>query len=177
MAKTNPLYESLMKAIEYHRVRAGLSMVELEEAAGLSEGYFSKMLHAGSADGRRASLDMMQKVVDVLFAGGRCGVRLMEREGNTRQPSMEKINRGLRTHFRAYLMQLGRLGARRRNERLTPEQRGANARHAARVRWQRKRLEAERKAATPASLSSKPLGNGRTPRALDRGRHATVSPL
>jgi hypothetical protein len=162
MAKTIPLYENLMLAIERHRVRQGLSMVVLEEKAGLSEGYYSKMLHASNADGRRASLDTMQKVVNALFAGGRCGVRLMEREGSARQPSMEKINRGLRTHFRAYLMQLGRLGARRRNERLTPEQRSANARHAARVRWRRKR-QAERKATVAKTIS-------------DRGRHAATVP-
>lgn len=165
MAKPIPLFSNLMRAVEYHRTRQGLTMLELEELAGLSEGYYSKMLHASSQEGRCGSLAMVQKLCDALFVNGRCGVRLMAREP-ARQPSMEKINRGLRTHFRAYLMELGRKGAQRRNEKLSPAERSANARHAARVRWRRKRLEAKRNT-TPASS-----GTGGTPRAPDRGHHA-----
>jgi hypothetical protein len=162
MAKTIPLYESLMQAIEARRARAGLSMVQLEELSGLSEGYFSKCLHASSAEGRRATLDTLQKIVDVLFDGV-CVVKLLERHqsGIPAEANIKKINAAVRTYLRGHCIKIAPLGAAARNKKLTPAKRRALARRAIRTRWarHRERLEAERRA-TPAS--SKPrLGNGR----------------
>src|SRR5262249_16637747 len=64
-----PVYLTLMAAIEHRRAVLGWPMWELEERAGLSEGYYSKMLHAdNAAQGRQASWSVLQKIVDVMFA-------------------------------------------------------------------------------------------------------------
>jgi hypothetical protein len=151
MAKTiAPIYSALMQAIEARRARAGLSMVQLEELAGLSEGYFSKMLHPQSAEGRCASLDMVQKIVDVLFDGA-CVVKLLERHqsGIPAEANIKKINAAVRTYLRGHCIKIAPLGAAARNKKLTPAQRRTLARRAIRARWKRhrERLEAERKGA------------------------------
>jgi hypothetical protein len=173
MAKTNPLYEGLMKAIEYHRVRQGLSMVVLEERAGLSEGYFSKMLHADSAEGRRASWQVLERVASALWPDGRCTVKVSAQGPGSMLPgaTIKATNRAFQTYLRRYFIAMGQRGAKARNERLTPQQRSEAARRANLTR-QKKRREAAKPTEAPAPRT-KPArwGVGSTP--MTRDRHAT----
>lgn len=115
-------------------------MWKVEEKAGLSEGYYSKMLHADSGDGRRASLERIEQVLDAVFEGA-----YIARFANQRfdpllaTARLKKINPNLRTYFRHHMISIAPLGAQALNAKLTPEQRRANARKASRVRWERHR--------------------------------------
>ena len=171
-------YESLMAAIEYHRCRRGWSMAELEEYAQLSEGYFSKALHADNADGRLAGWKVLQQIANALFPDGMCAIKIVActPDASPAESGLKRYNAGFRTYFRTYLIHLGRLGAKRRNERLTPEQRSAIARRAglasAAKRRDRARHEAVAPAEAPAPRTKPRWGVGSAP--MTRGRHATT---
>jgi hypothetical protein len=147
-------------------------MWELEEKAGLSEGYYSKMLHADSAEGRQATWPVLQKVADALFPGRRCTVKLSAQEPDAvlAAPAIKTANRGFQTYLRSYFISIGQRGGKARAKAMTREQRSEAARRANLTR-QRKRREAAKPTEAPAPRT-KPArwGVGSVP--MTRGRHA-----
>ena len=138
MARAMSVYMAFMTAIERRRARLGWPMWELDEKAGLSEGYYSKMLHAGSTEGRRASVETLEKVLDAMFQGAYILRFSKVRDDDLLSTArLKKINANLRTYLRHHMITIAPLGAKARVESQTPERRRAIARHAARVRWER----------------------------------------
>jgi hypothetical protein len=117
-------------------------MWKVEEQAGLSEGYYSKMLHASSAEGRRASVDTLEKVCDALFQGAYI-LRFSKARSDALLATarLKKVNANLRTYLRHHMITIAPLGARALNDSLSPEERRARARHASRVRWERHKAQ------------------------------------
>lgn len=126
-----------MKAMERRRVRQALTMVQLEELAGLSEGYYNKMLHAEMPDGRQSSWSVLQRLVDVLWPDGRCRVKLttVGPDNLLTAASILKLNENLRTYYRGRLLALAESGGRARAKSLTPRERQAIAKMGATARW------------------------------------------
>ena len=151
-------------------------MWELEEKAGLSEGYYSKMLHADSAEGRQASWQVLQKVANALWPDGRCTVKLVAHDPDSvlTGAAIKAANRGFQTYLRGYFIAMGQRGAQARNAKLTPEQRSEAARRANLTR-QRKRREAAKPTEAPAPRTKLRWGVGSVPRALDHRRGRRVA--
>ena len=168
-----PVYLTLMAAIEQRRRALGWPMWELEERAGLSEGYYSKMLHADNApQGRQASWSVLQKIVDVLFAG-KYAIKFaaVSPDSILTEARMQQVNESVRTYLRKYFADLGATGAKRRNERLSAAQRSAISSRAGKVGAQRRREQRERDRATIATAEARPkprLGIGSVPITLRR---------
>lgn len=136
------LYGVLMEAIEYRRATLGWPMWKVEEQAGLSEGYYSKILHAQSLEGRRASVETLEKVLDALFEGAYIARFARPRvDPMLATARLKNINANLRTYLRNHMIMIAPMGARALNASMTPEQRRARARHASRVRWERYRQQ------------------------------------
>jgi hypothetical protein len=173
MAKTTSIYRTLMQALEYHRIRRGWPMWEMDERAGLSEGYYSKMLHCDAPEGRQATWPILQKVANALWPDGRCTVKVSAQGPDSMLPgaTIKTTNRAFQTYLRRYFIAMGQRGAKARNERLTPQQRSEAARRANLTR-QKKRREAAKPTEAPAPRT-KPArwGVGSTP--MTRDRHAT----
>jgi transcriptional regulator with XRE-family HTH domain len=181
MARTTAFYASLMAAFEYHRAKRGWSMAEIEERAQLSEGYYSKMLHAPNADGRRASIEVLSKLATALFDGA-CVVKLLEQHKSEipAEANIKKINAAVRTYLRNHCIRIAPLGAAARNKKLTPAKRRALARRAIKARWKRhrERLKAERAAQARTKTHPKSrVGIRSVPRVLDRGGHAAATSI
>jgi hypothetical protein len=170
MAKATSFYCALMAAVEHRRAALGWPMWRVDEEAGISEGYYSKMLHADSAEGRRATWEILQKVANALWPEGRCTVRLLAQDPDSMLPgaAIKATNRAFQTYLRSYFISLGRLGAKARNAKLTPEQRSEAARRANFSRQRKRRAAAP---PTEAPAPRKPRwGVGSVP--MTRGRHA-----
>jgi hypothetical protein len=170
MTNATPFFRTFMMAIERRRVTLGWPMWRLEEAAGLSEGYYSKMLHADSAEGRQATWPVLQKVADALWPDGRCTVKVSVQGPDSMLPgaAIKQTNAAFRTYLRGYFIAMGQRGARARNAKLTAAERSEAARRANLAR-QRKRREAAKPTEAPAPRKPR-WGVGSVP--MTRGRHA-----
>src|SRR5262245_514666 len=166
-----PVYLTLMAAIEHRRAVLGWPMWELEERAGLSEGYYSKMLHADNTpQGRQASWSVLQKIVDVMFQD-KYAIKfaLVDPDAVLLEARMKKVNEAVRTYLRKYFAVIGALGAARRNEQLSAAQRSAIASRAGKIGAQRRRERRDRAANATADARPKPrLGIGSVPITLHR---------
>jgi len=110
----------------------------VEEKAGLSEGYYAKILHGE----RLASFDTLNRIV-VAMMWGDVKVKLhtvsprQAMRGAEATERILKINESVRTYQRGRMLELAPYGGFARAESLSPERRKAIAQHAARVRWGR----------------------------------------
>src|SRR6476620_8870690 len=104
MAKVTSFYRAFMQAIERRRAALGWPMWKLEEQAKLSEGYYSKMLHADSAEGRQASWQVLQKVANALWPDGRYAVKVLAQDPDSMLagPAIKAANRAFQTYLRNY---------------------------------------------------------------------------
>jgi len=64
------IYQAVMLAVEERRQALGLSMWQVNDGAGLQDGFYAKMLHAHTPSGRQAQWPTLQLVIDFLFSGG-----------------------------------------------------------------------------------------------------------
>ena len=69
---TNPtsLYESLVWELRKQILDLGITMQQADDVAGLQNGYLGKALHASAPSGRQAGWQLLQYLVDAIFAGG-----------------------------------------------------------------------------------------------------------
>src|SRR5262245_12027177 len=136
-----PLYHSLMSAIEHERHRQGLSLVMLEDKAGISEGHLAKLNHPGEGQGSRVGTwATLQLIVDALFPDGGATIKLIP---HGRVPASAPISsfklKILKAYHRQMLAQIAASGGIARMERLTHEQRRDLGRRGAEARWRHKR--------------------------------------
>lgn len=139
------VYRAIMQVVEGRRVELGLSMASVNDLSGVNDGYYAKMIYPDTPSGRQARWEQVQDVVEALF-GQNFTINIVADENeNTRLRSAPRIDETVsgnarkirhwrhRKHFQV----LGVLGAKTRNENLTPEQRSRSARKAVNVRWKR----------------------------------------
>jgi len=108
----------------------------LEEKAGLSEGYYAKLLHSE----RVASWDVLNRIVVALMMGHfkvKIHTIIDPRGAIATEASIQNLNQAVRTYLRGRCIDIAPLGGIARAESLSPERRKAIAQHAARVRWGR----------------------------------------
>lgn len=140
------IYRAVVAEIERRRVEVGWTCLELDNAAGLSSGYWAKCVHPDEPSGRRIRWEMLEFVIGALYADG-YDLAVKPKSGALlNQFSMKYHIRnaappGTPT-YRARMSEAGKKSAAARMEKLTPEQRSEVARTAARARWKR-RMDAE----------------------------------
>jgi hypothetical protein len=81
MAST-AIYRSLMQALEGRRVELGLSMATVTDMAGVSDGYYAKMIYPDTPSGRQARWEQVEDVVVALFGRGFTLVIVPDQEQN-----------------------------------------------------------------------------------------------
>lgn len=114
-------------------------MWAVEERAGLSEGYYSKVVHPDGPEGRIASWEVLQRIVAAIFdKGPKVVFKAHDDEAMLAVASKPIHNASLKTYFRGQLIRISMLGGARRAQVLSPRQRQAIAWKAARTRWGRR---------------------------------------
>ena len=141
------IYRALMMALEGRRVELGLSMAAVNDLSGVNDGYYAKMIYPDTPSGRQARWEQVHDVVEALFGAGFTLQIIADEDENRRLRAAPRIDdsasgsaRKIR-HWRhtRHFKELGVLGAKARNERLTPQQRSQSARKAVNIRWKRVR--------------------------------------
>jgi len=136
-----PLYFALLREIERLRHRQGFSHAALEFRAGISEGHLSKMNSPARTNGRVASWQTLQYLVDALLPGG-ATVKLIPlgpkpiAAGPAIHEHQMKI---LRAYERQKWAQFAPIGGLVRMEKLSPEERRELGRRGMRARWRHKK--------------------------------------
>lgn len=138
------VYRSLMIEIERRRQQLRLSSWQVDDVAGLQDGYYQKMLHADAASGRQARWEMIQMLIDALFPDG-FDLKLKPNNGAILDvASMTGKLRNVTAFFdskaqREVMSERGKLGAAALHGKRSPKQRSRNGRKAVQVRWKRHR--------------------------------------
>ena len=157
------IYASFVAALDLRRSRLGLSLVDVDERWGRSEGLSSKIFYpAAASHGRGMTWQAIAELCDVLFPNG-VTVRLIPTAGPTRPGSLAHEPKGARSLLRHYLQRIGAAGGRASWRNLSPEERSARARRAGKASAQRRRekLAADKRTITAALAQTKPrLGVG-----------------
>ncbi len=155
MTNPTPLYESLVWELRKQILDLGITMQQADDVAGLQNGYLGKALHASAPSGRQAGWQLLQYLVDAIFAGGfKLTIKPVLPIGEIREAINRKLAvqgdklsgvssiesarlRGMagKMAIRDYSRFAGRKGGQVRSERLSPAKRKAIARKAARARW------------------------------------------
>lgn len=144
MAAT-PIYRAIMLECERRRLQLGWPMWQVDEASGVQDGYYAKMLYADTPSGRQARWDMLQYVVQALFPEG-FDVRISQAlVGPLDEAGMKRKIRFAagcydRKSVRKLMQENGSKGGKARAEKLKPHQRRSIARAAARARWNKREL-------------------------------------
>jgi hypothetical protein len=138
-----------MRELERHRLKFGVAMWKLDDAAGTQEGYYARALYADTPTGRMATWQVLQKLVQTLFPDG-FEIILKPWKGSL-DASKHRLAISFdhaRYDFEArqdWMQELSKKGAskggRARAEKLSPRRRRAIARKAAKKRWSTPKIE------------------------------------
>ncbi len=138
------IYRAVVAEIERRRVEVGWTCLELDNAAGLSSGYWAKCVHADEPSGRRIRWEMLEFVVGALFPDG----YKLEVEGEI-GPMLTAMSMrfhvkaaakpGTPTH-REHMRYLSKMATDARKE-ITPARRKRIARRAAKMRWKQQKFK------------------------------------
>jgi hypothetical protein len=132
-----------MLEIERRRVQLGFSFIDVDNLAGLNDGYLAKMMWPDTPSGRNAGGETVQLVIDALFPKG-FEVIIRQKEGAVLdEPSIRRMTYLARVPFdrksqRDLMSKYGKRGRAVQLETQTPEQRQEIARRAALKRWSAK---------------------------------------
>lgn len=154
------IYRALMEAFETRRRELGLSMntdeIGLNDLAGAADGYYAKMIFPDTPSGRQARWETVDEFASVLFGAG-YSIEIIPGHLNRKtltalslipNPSDKAIQNRHWRHSR-HFSELGALGAKARNEKLSKAQRIKIARKGGRM-WRKickaKRMGEERRA-------------------------------
>lgn len=164
------VYRAIVFAIEKQRVSLGVSMAQVNEIAGVPDGYYAKMLYPDTPSGRQAQWQQVQDVIEALF-GADFALQITPSEAeNRRVTSAPIIDKGMSTNalqnrhwrHRKHFVELGKKGAAAR-DKVPKRKLSAIYRKAARNRWKRVRA-AQRQGAAHAKGNAEKLVSA-TPRA------------
>lgn len=138
------IYRAVVAEIERRRIEIGWTCLELDNAAGLSSGYWAKCVHADEPSGRRIRWEMLEFVVGALFPDG----YKLEVEGEI-GPMLTAMSMrfhvkaaakpGTPTH-REHMRYLSKMATDARKE-ITPARRKRIARRAAKMRWKQQKFK------------------------------------
>jgi hypothetical protein len=129
-----------MLEVERRRVQLGFTFIDVDNLAGLNDGYLAKMMWPDTRTGRIAGWNTLQLVIEALFPKG-FEVIIRQKDGAVLdEPSIRKMTYIARVPFdrkaqRELMADYGRRGRAVQLERQTPEQRREIARQAALKRW------------------------------------------
>lgn len=141
----SPLYRGIMLELERRRLQLGFTFINVDDLAGLNDGYLAKLMWPDTPTGRVARWETLQLIVDALFPEGfevvlraKAGLELSEvsirkMAAIARLPFCRKSQRDL-------MMEYGRKGGAARSEKLEPERRREIASIAAKARWAKPRI-------------------------------------
>lgn len=148
MSEVAPICRALMLEIERWRLALNLPMEKFCEYAGLPDRYYPKALHADSSSGRQPQWGTVQVMLDAIFPGG-FDLELKPRAGVLTADNLKarllQLRATINPHTQRDLMrERGRAGgiASATVRRDKAAQRRANrerARHAASIRWEKKK--------------------------------------
>lgn len=140
------IYRAVVAEIERRRIELNWTCLELDQAAGLSTGYWAKCVHPDEASGRRIRWEMLEFVMGALFPDGyKLAIEGQKGPMLSRHSMKYYIKAaappGTPT-FRERQREFGKRGGDARMVKMTPERRTEVARTAANSRWKRQ-MDAE----------------------------------
>lgn len=142
------VYRALVLAIDRRRNQLGLSMIMLDDLAGLQDGYWGKCVHPDTPSGRIAGWQMLQYACDVLFPDGfQLEIRAKQGASLSAVAHKLKVRWGATMKDQRSATEVGRefglmgasKGGKARASKLSKKRRAEIARKAARARWKYRR--------------------------------------
>lgn len=143
MTTSTVLYRAIFLELERRRLAVGVTMAQLDDAAGVQDGYYPKMLWSDTPSGRVSRWETVQLIVDALYPAG-FDLIMTPKPMILTEPSMRSKIRFAagqwdRKLYREQMREIGRKGGVSRTESLTKEERESAAQHAINTRWRRHR--------------------------------------
>jgi hypothetical protein len=148
MGEPTAIYMSLMEQIDLRRRKLKWPAWQLDDRAGLQDGYSQKALHADAPSGRQASWQMIGYMVGALYPRGvrvkliACRKKRMPdppsnngKNGRRTERSKIVLPQNVRLFLAEQARERGKKGAAARNSSLSARQRSRLARRAAEIRW------------------------------------------
>jgi hypothetical protein len=132
------IYRAITLECERRRQQLGRSMWKVDDAAGLQDGFYSKLLHADRPSGRQVRWETLQLVITALYPAGfdveikhkSCDPLTAEKHRLKVMFAAADNNRLTR---RALMRELGKRGAAARQKKLGSRERTKIAKRASRV--------------------------------------------
>lgn len=154
MTEATSIYRAIMFEVERRRLDLGWSMWQVDDAAGINDGHYAKMLYPDTPSGRQAKWPTLQLVIEAMFKGG---FRVTIEPESDAIRSAPRMDRGRSTnalvirHWRhtKHFKDLGAKGGKARAAKHSANQMSTWAKRAVRARWKR-RKEEQRKATVGA---------------------------
>jgi hypothetical protein len=131
------IYRAIVLELERHRIAANWTSSQLDDAAGVQDGYFQKILHADSPSGRQAQWATIQLFVDALLPDGFDAEIRRQPGGCMGASKLDSKIKALRAQYhqptqRDRMRELAKL----RSAGMSAARRSDIARQAAMARWQ-----------------------------------------
>lgn len=138
------VYHAFFAEVERNRLRFGVPMWQVDEAAGTQAGYYAHALYASTPSGRIATWSSVQMILEALFPQG-FSLKIEPSKGGCLTADKHRLAirfSGARYDFEArgdWMRELaprgGKKGGPARARKLSKRRRRAIAKHAAKKRW------------------------------------------
>jgi hypothetical protein len=157
--RATEIYRAITIELERRRNHLGWTCWQVDDASGLNDGHYAKLLHADRRSGRCVRWETLQLVISALYPAG-FDIEIKHKVGdpltaeNHRLKVMFAASDHSRLTRRALMRELGRRGAKARMEKLSKQERTKIARQASKAAACKRTERAAARAQTQSGVAT-----------------------